>query len=148
MRRAAFNAERENMKATVVWKEKSSFVGKSESGHSVRMDCATDKGGDNSGPSPMELMLIALGGCTGMDVVAFLKKRRVEPEGVEIEIEAERAREHPQVYTKATILYKFKGDGIKESDVKWAVELSQSKYCSVTAMFSKTAKIDFRWKIN
>ena len=136
------------MKATVVWKEKSAFVGKSESGHNVRMDCATDKGGDNSGPSPMELMLLALGGCTGMDVVAFLKKRKVEPAGVEIEIEAERAREHPQVYTKATILYKIKGDGIKESDVKWAVELSQSKYCSVTAMFAKTAKIDFRWKIN
>lgn len=136
------------MKATVVWKEKSGFIGKTESGHSIRMDSATDKGGDNSGPSPMELLLLSLGGCTGMDVVAFLKKRRVEPDGLEIEIEAERAKEHPQVYTKATILYKIKGEGIKESDVKWAVELSQSKYCSVTAMFAKSAKIDFRWIIN
>lgn len=136
------------MKATVVWKEKISFLGKSESGHTVPMDTAVEKGGNASGPSPMELMLLSLGGCTGMDVVAFLKKRRVEPEGVEIEIEAERAKEHPQVFTKATILYKFKGEGIKESDVKWAVELSQHKYCSVTAMFSKTAQIDFRWKIN
>ena len=136
------------MKTTVVWKEKIAFLGKSESGHTVRMDSAVEKGGDNSGPSPMELMLISLGGCTGMDVVAFLKKRRVEPAGLEIEIEAERAKEHPQVYTKATILYKIKGEGIKESDVKWAVELSQNKYCSVTAMFARTAKIDFRWKIN
>ncbi|HEU4436870.1 MAG TPA: OsmC family protein, partial [candidate division Zixibacteria bacterium] len=97
------------MKTTVVWKEKIAFLGKSESGHTVRMDSAVEKGGDNSGPSPMELMLISLGGCTGMDVVAFLKKRRVEPTGLEIEIEAERAKEHPQVYTKATILYKIKG---------------------------------------
>ncbi|MCI0329693.1 MAG: OsmC family protein [candidate division Zixibacteria bacterium] len=136
------------MKATVVWKEKIAFDGKSESGHTIPMDTAVDKGGDNSGPSPMELLLLSLGGCTAMDVVVFLKKRRVEPEGVEVEIEAERAKEHPQVFIKATILYKFKGEGIKESDVKWAVELSQNKYCSVTAMFSKTAKIDFRWKIN
>ncbi len=136
------------MKASVVWTEKSGFVGKSESGHSVRMDSVVEKGGGNAGPSPMDLMLISLGGCTGMDVVAFLKKRRVEPEGLEIEIEAERAKEHPQVFTKATILYKIKGENVKESDVKWAVELSQNKYCSVTAMFSKTAKIDFRWKIN
>ncbi|MGH8004790.1 MAG: OsmC family protein, partial [Limisphaerales bacterium] len=114
----------------------------------VPMDTVVEKGGDNTGPSPMELLLLSLGGCTGMDVAAFLKKRRVEPAGLEIEIEAERAKEHPQVFTKATILYKIKGEGIKESDVKWAVELSQHKYCSVTAMFSKTAQIDFRWKIN
>ena len=136
------------MKASVVWTEKGGFVGKSESEHSVRMDSSLEKGGGNTGPSPMELMLISLGGCTGMDVVAFLKKRRVEPDGLEIEIEAERAKEHPQVFVKATILYKIKGEGIKESDVKWAVELSQNKYCSVTAMFAKTARIDFRWKIN
>ena len=136
------------MKATVVWKEKIAFIGKSESGHSVRMDSSVEKLGDNSGPSPMELLLISLGGCTGMDVAAFLKKRRVEPEGIEIEIEAERAKEHPQVFTRATILYKIKGENVKESDVRWAVELSQSKYCSVTAMFSKTTNIDFRWKIN
>ncbi len=136
------------MKATVVWKEKIAFIGKSESGHSVRMDSSVEKLGDNSGPSPMELLLISLGGCTGMDVIAFLKKRRVEPEGLEIEIDAERAKEHPQVYTKVTILYKIKGENIKECDVRWAVELSQNKYCSVTAMITKTAKIDFRWKIN
>lgn len=136
------------MSATIIWKEKAAFVGKSESGHEVRMDTVVEKGGDNSGPSPMELMLLALGGCTGMDVVAFLKKRRVEPHGLEIEIEAERAKEHPKVYTKATILYKIKGPEIKESDVRWAVELSQNKYCSVTAMLAKTARIDFRWKIN
>jgi len=136
------------MKASVVWKEKIAFIGKSESGHSVRMDSSVEKLGDNSGPSPMELLLISLGGCTGMDVIAFLKKRRVEPEGLEIEIDAERAKEHPQVFTKATILYKIKGESIKESDVKWAVELSQNKYCSVTAMITKTAKIDFHWKIN
>jgi putative redox protein len=144
----AQNAEGEKVKASIVWKEGSGFVGQSESGHSVRMDSSVEKGGRDAGPSPMELALLALGGCTAMDVVAFLKKRRVEPEGLEIEIEAERAKEHPQVFVRATILYKIKGDGIKESDVKWAVELSQNKYCSVTAMFSKTAKIDFRWKIN
>lgn len=136
------------MKASLVWKGEMAFAATSESGHTLVMDASPDQEGDNQGPRPMELLLLSLGGCTGMDVISFLRKKRVTVDELKIAIEAERRKEHPQVFTKVTLDYQIKGKNLKESDVKWAVELSQEKYCSVIGMLKKTVPITCRWSIS
>ncbi len=135
------------MKASLVWKGKMAFAATSESGHTLVLDASPDQEGNNQGPRPMELLLLSLGGCTGMDVISFLRKKRVAVDELKIAIEAERRKEHPQVFTKVTLDYQIKGKNLKESDVKWAVELSQEKYCSVIGMLKKTVPITYRWSI-
>ena len=111
-----------------------SFVGKTDSNHWVTMDGPEDFGGSNAGIRPKELMLLALGGCTGSDVVAILQKKRIDVRSFEINITAEMTDDHPKVYSSMNIEYVFKGKGIKETDVERAIELSQTKYCGVTKM--------------
>ena len=94
-----------------------------------------------TGPSPMELVLVSLGGCTAMDVISILEKKRQEVTNFEILLHANRSSEHPKVFTEITIEFVVTGHGIDEEAVKRAVELSESKYCSVSAMLSKTANI-------
>jgi putative redox protein len=131
----------------IKWLGKRRFEGETESGHRVKMDIAIEKGGENTGPPPMELVLTALGGCTALDVIHILEKKRVKLEGIEIKLEAERADEHPRVFKKIKIEYIFQGKDLKDSDLKNAVELSADKYCSVSAMIRKTAELDYSWKI-
>jgi putative redox protein len=131
----------------IFWKRKMEFEGKTESGHSVLMDAKPEFGGEERGPRSMELLMVALGGCTGMDVVSILKKMKVELEGVTINIDSERATEHPKIFTKINLEYNFTGKNIKEEDVKRAIELSQEKYCSVSAMLKEKAEITYRWNI-
>lgn len=135
------------MFAQISWKGKFGFEGKTESGHSVFMDVKPESGGENKGPSPMELVTVALGGCTGMDVVLILKKMKVDLESMTINIDFQRAPDHPKVFTKINLEYNFTGRNIKEEDVKRAIELSQGKYCSVSAMLKKTAEITYKWNI-
>ena len=131
----------------ISWKGNMVFEGKTESGHSVLIDTKPEFGGEERGPGPMELVMVALGGCTAMDVVSILKKMRVELESLTINIDSERALEHPKVFTKINIEYNFAGKHIKEKDVKRAIELSQEKYCSVSAMLKQKAEITYRWNI-
>jgi len=135
------------MEAKLRWFGKRGFVGETESGHKVRMDIAIEKGGENTAPAPMELLLLSLGGCTGIDVVSILAKKRARLEGMEIKLEAEQAEEHPKVFKKIKIEYLFRGEDLKDADLKRAIELSQEKYCSVTAMLQKTAELSYTWVI-
>lgn len=131
----------------IKWLGKRRFEGETESGHRVKMDIAVEKGGENTGPTPMELVLTALGVCTGLDVIPILEKKRVKLDGLEIKLEAERADEHPRVFKKIKIEYIFQGKDLKGSDLKNAVELSADKYCSVSSMIKKTAELEYSWVI-
>ena len=100
----------------------------------------------NTGPGPMELVLIALGACTATDVVSVLKKKRQKLESLEVVCSGERAAQPPTVWTKLEIVYRLRGE-LDEAAVKHAIELSEDKYCSVAAMLKKTAKITWRYEI-
>jgi putative redox protein len=126
------------MPVKVKWLEKSAFAGRSESGHWVMMD-STFNGGDGAAPSPIELVLIGLGGCSGIDLVAILQKMRQDVTGVDIEIEGVRAEEHPRVYEKVRVVYHVHGKNLNHDRVKAAVELSDEEYCAIAAMLRKTA---------
>lgn len=119
---------------------------RADSNHWVVMDSQEESGGHNAGPRPMELILIGLAGCTGMDVISILDKMKVKYNDFRIEIEAEKATEHPKVYTKIHLKYRIWGD-VPEDKLSTAIELSRTKYCSVGAMLSKAAEITDEYEI-
>jgi putative redox protein len=122
-------------RASTTWIEKQRFNGVADSGHSIVVD-----GDKTAGNSPMELVLIGLCGCTGYDVVSILQKKREPFTGLEVRAEAERAADPPSVYTKIKLIYRV-GGKVSRKAVEDAVRLSKEKYCSVSAMLAKTAKI-------
>ncbi|HMT15037.1 MAG TPA: OsmC family protein [Aestuariivirga sp.] len=134
------------MKVKVQWIEGRTFLGESGSGHGVLMDTAPDIGGRNLGPRPMEMLLLGMGGCTGIDVVMMLQKMREKVSGCSMELEAERAGEEPKVFTNIKVTYVVTGKGVKPANVERAIQLSAEKYCSASIMLGKTAAIthDFR----
>ena len=123
------------------------FVGKTDTNHWITMDGPENFYGSNSGIRPKELILLSLAGCTGSDVVAILQKKRVKMDNLEINITAEQQETHPQVYTKIHIEFLFYGKDISEKDVERAIDLSQTTYCSVTAMLQKSVEITHSFKI-
>ncbi len=123
------------------------FVGKTDTNHWITMDGPENFYGSNSGIRPKELILLSLAGCTGSDVVAILQKKRIKLDNLEITITAEQQETHPQVYTKIHIEFLFFGKDIAEKDVERAIELSQTTYCSVTAMLQKSVEITHSFKI-
>ena len=123
------------------------FAGKTDSNHWITMDGPEDFGGSNAGIRPKELILISLGGCTGSDVVSILSKKRVKVDDFEMNISADVAETHPQVFTSIHIEFVFYGKGIDPKDVERAIDLSQTKYCSVTAMLEKSVKITHSFRI-
>lgn len=123
------------------------FVGKTDSNQWVAMDGPEEFGGSGAGTRPKELILLALGGCTGSDVVSILKKKRAPVDRFEIHLTAEVADEHPQVFTKIHVEYVFFGDGIRKEDVERAIELSETKYCSVSAMLRASVAITHSYRI-
>ena len=123
------------------------LAARSDSNHWVTMDGPVELGGSEAASRPMEVLLMALGGCTAMDVISILKKKRAPVEDFEIEIDAERAKEHPKVYTKIHIKYVVHGLGVKPQDVERAVELSEGTYCAITAMLGKTAEMSSSYEI-
>ncbi|TEN22054.1 OsmC family protein [Pseudomonas aeruginosa] len=125
------------MKARIQWAGEAMFLGESGSGYVVVMDGPPDHGGRNLGVRPMEMVLIGLGGCTNFDVVSILKKARQPVESCEAFLEAERADEEPKVFTKIHVHFVVKGRGLKEAQVKRAVELSAEKYCSASIMLGR-----------
>lgn len=110
-------------------------------GHSFKIDAVAEVGGKDKGPRPKPLVLASLGGCTGMDVISMLRKMRSEPEYFNISVAAESTEEHPKYYHKIHITYTFKGDNLDMSKIEKAVNLSQERYCGVTAMLQKAAEI-------
>jgi len=135
------------MKARVQWLDGRAFVGESGSGHAVVMDGAPDSGGRNVGVRPMEMLLLGLGGCTAFDIVMILERMREKVTGLDIALEAERAGEDPKVFTHVKMIYKVTGRNLKPANVERAVNLSAEKYCSASAMFEKTAKIEHSFEI-
>jgi putative redox protein len=129
------------MKARIKWIENVAFLGESGSGHSVVMDGAVDAGGRNLGFRPMEMLLLGLGGCSAFDVVMILKRGRERVTDCVVEIDAERAETEPKVFTKITMHYIVTGHDLDPRKVERAVHLSADKYCSATAIMSKTAQI-------
>jgi putative redox protein len=123
------------------------FVGDSSSGHAIVMDGEPSVGGHNTGPRPMELLLLGAGGCSGMDVISILKKKRQEVTGLEIRVKGEKADDYPKKFTHITLEFIVKGRDISEEAVRKAVELSMNKYCSVKATLEGAAKIGFSYKI-
>ena len=123
------------------------FAGKTDSNNWVMMDGPENFGGSNAAIRPKELLLLSLGGCTGSDVAAILQKKRVKVDGFEMNITADMTEEHPKVFSKMNLEYVFFGEGIKEKDVERAIELSQTKYCGVTAMFEKAMEITHTFRI-
>jgi putative redox protein len=129
------------MKVRARWIAPMQFAAEAEGGLRVVMDSSPGHGGAGVGPSPMQTVLAALAGCTGMDVISILTKMRAPLEGMAIDIEAERAAEHPRVFTKIHLRYEFDGAGVTREQVEKAVTLSLERYCSVTAMLRKSAEI-------
>ncbi len=124
------------------------FVGRSNSGHWIPMDGPADFNGSDSAVRSKELVLIGLGGCTGADVTSILNKMRENISDFKIDIDAEVAEEHPKVYTKIHLTYKFWGNDLKEENIKKAINLSQDRYCSVSAMLKKAVEITHSYEIN
>ncbi|MBN2571798.1 MAG: OsmC family protein [Ignavibacteriales bacterium] len=123
------------------------FAGKSNSNRWVMMDGPESFGGSDAAIRPKELLLISLGGCTGSDVVSILEKKRVKLDGFEVNLTADTSDEHPQVYKKIHLEYVFYGNEIQEKDVERAIELSETKYCGVTAMLNKAVEITNSYRI-
>lgn len=116
-------------------------------GHKFMIDAVEAVGGKNRGPRPKPLTLASLGGCTGMDVISILRKMRVEPDYFNISVSAESTDEHPKYYNKILITYSFKGKDLPMDKLEKAVNLSQDRYCGVTAMLKHAAEITHEIKI-
>ena len=112
-------------------------------GHNIKIDADSGFGGNNNGPKPKALLLLALSGCTGMDVISLLNKMRVEYEAFEIKVDAELTEEHPKYYHKIHLTYTLKTNPKYHDKVKKAVNLSQDRYCGVSYMLSKAAELTF-----
>lgn len=106
-------------------------------GHAVKMDATTEFGGQDSGPSPKKLMLVALSGCTGMDVVSILKKMHVDFENLNIEVQGDVTDEHPRHYHKMHVIYSISGKNLPLDKIEKAVKMSEDTYCGVRAAYAK-----------
>lgn len=125
-------------RATVHFAGDDFFIGISPSGHALTIDTGHER---SSAPTPMELLLIALGSCTGVDVISILRKKREDVSEYKVEVRGERRLDHPRSYSKMTVHHILKGRNISENAVKQAIELSETRYCSVAATLRPTAEI-------
>nr|MEE4267561.1 OsmC family protein [Candidatus Krumholzibacteria bacterium] len=133
-------------KMTATWAGGMRMVYESATGHGLVTDAPVEAGGLNTAATPMELVLLGLVGCTGVDVVSILTKMKEPLEGLEVTAEYERAENHPKVYTRIHLTYTVKGD-VDEKKLKRAIDLSESTYCSVSAMLKSTAEITNEYDI-
>ncbi len=123
------------------------FVGEASSGHALVMDGDPKFGGTDTAVRPTELLLIGLGGCSGMDVISILKKKKQDVRGLEINVKGDKATSYPQKFTDITIEFVVTGRAVSEDAVKRAVDLSMEKYCSVKATLEGSARITFSYRI-
>lgn len=131
----------------VKWVDGLRFVANDDKGHSIVMDVSKEHGGKDSGFGPMQLLLAAFGGCTGLDVIEILRKQRQKLEGLEMIVSGRRFSEPPKVYDRVYVEYKVKGKDLKEKAVQRATQLSQEKYCSVGATLKGKAKVTYNYAI-
>jgi len=127
--------------ARITWVQDALFVGESGSGHTITMDGSPDVGGRDLAARPMEMVLIGMGGCTAIDVASMLRKQRQDVRDIIVELEAERADDHPKVFTAVKLVYRVRGKNLNRALVERAVSLSDEKYCSATAMIRKSAAV-------
>jgi len=135
------------MKARVKWIEGMAFMAEADSGHAVVMDGAPDIGGRNLGPRPMEMVLMGAGGCTSIDVVMILQKSRQDVTDCQVELTAERAADHPKIFTKIHFHFIVTGRNLKPEVVDRAINLSAEKYCSATIILARTAEVTHDFEI-
>lgn len=135
------------MDVKVNWQGRMSFTGSADSGFSINLGADPAVGGDNDGLRPMELMALSLAGCTAMDVISILQKKREDVTGFEVKVHAERASEHPKVMTSAVIEYLVSGRGVSEAAVVRAIELSAKRYCPAQAMLGRLMPLELRYTI-
>lgn len=135
------------MKGSVQLLDGVNFQLTSGTGHCTQSDGPVEQGGKNAGMRPMEMVLLGMGGCTAFDVAQILRKRRREPDLLEIDLDAERADEVPKVFTRIHLQYRVRGKGITNREVQRAIELSLEKYCSATRMLAETAEITFEFQL-
>jgi len=135
------------MNISVNWIDGLLMVGKSDSGHTITMDGPPESGGENLGVRPMEMLLLGVAGCTMIDVVTTLKKMRQDLSHLETKINAERATDHPKVFTDIHIQFILKGQNLDEKKVDKAITLSAEKYCSASIMLGETATITHDFEV-
>ncbi len=123
------------------------MVGDVEGGSSILLDSSSPEYGTHSGPSPMELLLLGLAGCTAMDVISIMAKKRQPMTNLQVKVQGERAQTHPKIWTKIHLEYIAYGQGLSETALARAIELSESTYCSANAMLSKAAEITHSYRI-
>ncbi|HJQ29640.1 MAG TPA: OsmC family protein [Rubrobacter sp.] len=132
--------------ASVILAEGMHFVGEVD-GFRVDLDADEGVGGRNAGASPMHLLLLSIAGCTAMDVVSILRKKREQVTGLSVEVRGDQRSEHPKVYESIEMFYRVRGSGVDPKAVERAIELSQTKYCPVIAMLGETAEITCSYEI-
>ncbi len=133
-------------RVTINWLENMAFEA-DVNGHKLTIDASDAVGGENRGPRPKPLMLVALAGCSGMDVVSILKKMRVEVEGFNVVVEGDLTEEHPKQFSQMRVVYEFKGKDLPLDKLEKAVNLSEERYCGVTAMYKKAIGITTQIRI-
>lgn len=135
------------MDVTIVLQEGMRFVATADSGHEVIMDSDESVGGSDLGPRPMELLAMGLGGCTAMDVISILRKKRQDVTGLEVKVQGGRSEEHPKVFTSFIIEYVVSGRNIDQAAVERAIALSAERYCPAQAMLGQVAPMELIYKI-
>lgn len=136
------------MKAEVRLVEGATMMAKGASGQWILMDPGVPSGGQGGAPSPMELVLIAYGGCIAMTATALLRKKAPGLEDLRVELEADLSESRPHVFTHITAKFIVHGKDLKEEDVEWAISRAHEKYCPVGAMLGKVIELDYKWEIN
>lgn len=132
------------MESRVVWKGGMAFTGSAGSGYLLPLDAHKESGGQDMGFQPLQLFAVGLVGCTAMDVISILKKKRQEATAFEVSADIKLADEHPKVFTKIVIEYKVTGKNLDQQAVERAVELSETRYCPAQAMLEKVAEISHK----
>ena len=134
-------------KLSINWLDGMAFEGE-VNGHNIVIDAVEAVGGKDRGPRPKPFMLLSLIGCTGMDVISILKKMRVEPDNFSVEVEANQTEEHPKHYDEMKVIYKFWGNDLPMDKIEKAVNLSEERYCGVSAVYKKYVKMSHEIIIN
>lgn len=135
------------MEASVKLEEGMRFIGTADTGFTVAMDSSPAVGGNDSGFRPMELLLMGLCGCTAMDVMSILRKKREVVSGLEVKAQAEQQKEHPHVFTSITLDYVVSGVNVDPKSVERAIELSAERYCPAQAMLGQVATMSYTFRI-
>ncbi|MBN2432107.1 MAG: OsmC family protein [Acidobacteria bacterium] len=130
------------MEVKVIWSEGMAFESH-QNNHKIMLDAEARFGGQDKGPPPKTLVLSSLAGCTAMDVISILNKMKISPESFKVKVEADLSKEHPKVFTRIHLTYFFQGNDLPLDKLEKAVNLSQEKYCGVSAMLSKVCPLSY-----